>query len=178
MPQTAMRSIPSARSHLARSGSPWKAEFTLFTTRRSGSPERVSWKSLPRWPGVNGESGSEESCRTYTIGCPAARQASISLPMFASHAGLFRAPQTGWSKPCWTSTTMSATRSTSASLRLRARDEAAHVGGGRRVCLAEGVLDGAHVLLRPAREVVVDGPKELERRRQADVGDGRHVAAD
>ena len=64
MPQTTMRSMPSPRSHSARSGSPWNAEFTLFTTSRSGSPARKSWKSLPAWPGVNGEPSSSESCRT------------------------------------------------------------------------------------------------------------------
>src|SRR5215203_4369007 len=60
MPQTTMRSIPSPRSHAARSGSPWNAEFTLFVTSRSGSPLRMSWRSLPGWPGLNGAPGLDQ----------------------------------------------------------------------------------------------------------------------
>ena len=55
MPHTATRSIPSSRSHPARSGSPWNAEFTFFVTSRSGSPVSISSRSLPGCPGVNGE---------------------------------------------------------------------------------------------------------------------------
>src|SRR5215211_3746706 len=97
--------------------------------------------------------------------------------MLSSDAGLLRGPQTGSSKPRWTSTTISAERSTSAGLRLRARDEAAHVGRRLRVRIAERALDGAHVLLRPGGELVVHGAQELERRGEADVGDRGPVAA-
>ena len=62
-------------------------------------------------------------------------------------------------------------------LRLDVGDVAADVRGGLAVRVAERLLDRGHVPLRPRRELVVDRAQELERRRQADVGDrrrGRH----
>ena len=50
MPQTTTPSTPFARSQPPRSGSPWNAEFTLFVTRRSGSPETTSLRSFPGSP--------------------------------------------------------------------------------------------------------------------------------
>ena len=61
---------------------------------------------------------------------------------------------------------------------LNRRHEAADVARRLRVRLAQRRLDALHVLLRPAREVVVDRLQELERRAQADVGDRRVRAAD
>src|SRR5919198_419775 len=77
--------------------------------------------------------------------------------------------------------TTSASSVTAAKLRggrLDRRDVTADVRRRFRVGVAERLLHSRHVLLGPVRELVVDRAQELERRRQANVRDRRHIAAD
>ena len=60
-----------------------------------------------------------------------------------------------------------ATQTRVTSLRLHVVDVAAHVGRRLRVRLAERLLHRVQVVLRPGREVVVDGAEELERARRS-----------